>query len=149
MRRTVIGSLIALGAVVVMPDRSLAKHVEDRAPIAKRGVQPASPESPSDARSDLAWLLAPVRSVRGVGPVLAAALDRLLGRGDGGARRIDLLWHLPHGAVEHRLEGEIAEGARITIEVTVERHAPPGPQRYRRQALQQPYRIRDPTPPDC
>jgi ATP-dependent DNA helicase RecG len=138
----VIGSLIALGAVVVMPDRSLAKHVEDRAPIAKRGVQPVRPESSPDLRSDLGRLLAPVRAVRGVGPVLAAALDRLLGRGDGGARRIDLLWHMPHGVIEHRLEGEIAEGARITIEVTVDRHAPPGPQRYRRQALQRPYRIR-------
>jgi ATP-dependent DNA helicase RecG len=138
----VIGSLIALGAVVVMPDRSLAKHVEDRARIAKRGVQPARPELSREPRSDLAPLLAPVRAVRGVGPVLAAALDRLLGRGDGGARRIDLLWHMPHGVIEHRLEGEIAEGARITIEVTVERHAPPGPQRYRRQAVQRPYRIR-------
>jgi ATP-dependent DNA helicase RecG len=138
----VIGSLIALGAVVVMPDRSLAKHVEDRAPIAKRGVQCARSESSPDPRSDLGRLLAPARTVRGVGPVLAAALDRLLGRGDGGARRIDLLWHLPHGVIEHRLEGEIAEGARITIEVTVARHAPPGLQRYRRQALQRPYRIR-------
>jgi ATP-dependent DNA helicase RecG len=138
----VIGSLIALGAVVVMPDRSLAKHVEDRARIAKRSVQPARPESSPAPRSDLARLLAPVRVVRGVGPVLAAALDRLLGRGDGGARRIDLLWHMPHGVIEHRLEGEIAEGARITIEVTIERHAPPGRQHDRRQALQRPYRIR-------
>jgi ATP-dependent DNA helicase RecG len=139
----VIGSLIAVGAVVVMPDRSLAKHVEDQAPIAKRGVSPARPESSSAPRSDLAWLLAPVRSVRGVGPVLAASLDHLLGRGEGGARRVDLLWHLPHGVVEHRLQGEIAEGARVTIEVTIERHTPPGPAgRYRPQALQRPYRIR-------
>ena len=92
--------------------------------------------------SDLAWLLAPVRTVHGVGPVLAAALDRLLGRGDGGARRIDLLWHLPHGVALHRLEGEIAEGARVTLEVTVERHAPPGPAGRHRRALQRPYRIR-------
>jgi ATP-dependent DNA helicase RecG len=139
----VIGSLIAPGAVVVMPDRSLAKHVEDRAPIAKRGVPSVRPELSSDPRSDLVRLLAPVRSVRGVGPVLAAVLDRLLGRGDGQARLIDLLWHLPHGVVEHRLEGEIKEGAPVTIEVTIERHAPPGPAgRYRRGALQLPYRIR-------
>jgi ATP-dependent DNA helicase RecG len=139
----VIGSLIALGAVVVMPDRSLAKHVEDRAPIAKRGVSSAPSESSPEARSDPAGLLAPVRTVRGVGPALAAALDRLLGRAAGGARRIDLLWHLPHGVIEHRLEGEVVEGARVTIEVTIERHAPPGPAgRYRRQVMQRPYRIR-------
>jgi ATP-dependent DNA helicase RecG len=135
----VIGSLIAPGAVVVMPDRSLAKHVEDRAPIAKRRVSHARSESSPPA--EIARLLAPVQSVRGVGPVLAQALDRLLGRGDGRARRVDLLWHLPHGVIEHRLEGEIAEGARVTLEATIERHQPPGPH-YRRQALQRPYRIR-------
>jgi ATP-dependent DNA helicase RecG len=138
----VIGSLIALRAVVVMPDRSLAKHVEERAPIAKRRVPVARVESSPAPPSEIAGLLAPVRAVRGVGPVLAQALDRLLGRGDGRARRIDLLWHMPHGVIEHRLEGEIAEGARVTIEVTIERHQPAGPQHYRRQALQRPYRIR-------
>ena len=47
MRRTVIGSLIALRAVVVMPDRSQAKHVEDPRPIAKRGVAPPRSEASS------------------------------------------------------------------------------------------------------
>ena len=141
MRRTVIGSLIALDAVVVMPDRSLAKHVEDRTPIAKRGVPCARQDSSLEPEFALARLLASVRTVRGVGPVLAGVLDRLLGRGDGGARRIDLLWHLPHGVIEHRLEGEIAEGARVTIEVTIERHAP-GPAGRYRQAMRRPYRIR-------
>jgi ATP-dependent DNA helicase RecG len=119
-----------------MPDRSLAKHVEDPAPIAKRGVTSPEPESSQP-------LLASVRSVHGVGPVLAQALDRLLGRGERGARRIDLLWHLPHGVTLHRLEGEIAEGARVTLEATIERHSSPAPAgRYRRGALQRPYRIR-------
>jgi ATP-dependent DNA helicase RecG len=138
----VIGSLIAPGAVVV-PDRSLAKHVEDQAPIAKLGVPPARPESSLGPEAECAQLLAPLRTVRGVGPVLAAALDRLLGRGAGGARRIDLLWHLPHGVIEHRLEGKIAEGGRVTIEATIERHAPPGSAgRHRRQGMRRPYRIR-------
>jgi ATP-dependent DNA helicase RecG len=123
--------------VVVMPDRSLAKHVEDPAPIAKRGVASTGPESSPEP------LLAPVQTVRGVGPVLAQALDRLLGRGERGARRIDLLWHLPHGVTLHRLEGEIAEGARVTLEVTIERHGSPGPAgRYRRGVLPRPYRVR-------
>ena len=82
-------------------------------------------------------------SIRGVGPALGAALDRLLDRSAGRARCVDLLWHLPHGLIEHRLEGEVAEGARVTIAVTVERHAPSGPPGRRHRGMaQRPYRIR-------
>jgi ATP-dependent DNA helicase RecG len=132
----VTGSLIAFLAVVVMPDRSLAKHVEDPAPIAKRGV-PACTESPPYGR-----LFAPVRSLHGVGPVLAAALARLLGREPAGARLLDLLWHMPHGVIEHRLEGEVALNACVTLEVRVEHHAPPRAARRYGKAFGQPYRIR-------
>jgi ATP-dependent DNA helicase RecG len=121
-------------------------HVTDRAPISKRGVRKERSEL-APALPDLSVLFAPVRTVRGVGPVLAATLDRLLGPGDGGARRLDLLWHLPHGVTEHRLQepgAGIAEGARVTLEVTIERHEPPAAsRRYGRQAYgRQPYRVR-------
>ena len=112
MRRTVIGSLIALDAVVVMPDRSLAKHVDGPDADCKARRARCAPDRHPNRESALARLLAPVRTVRGVGPVLAGALDRLLGRGDGGARRLDLLWHLPHGVIEHRLRGRRSPKAR-------------------------------------
>ncbi len=111
--------------------------------MSKGGVPAERSESASTAAADdLATLFAPVRSLHGVGPGLAATLDRLLGRGELGARLIDLLWHMPHGIIEHRLEGEVAEGARVTLEVTIERHEPTAPRRYRRQAFQRPYKIR-------
>ncbi|MGH6914557.1 MAG: hypothetical protein ACREH3_12730, partial [Geminicoccales bacterium] len=128
-----------------MPDRSLAKHVKDRAEISKPAVRGKRPQSAPAPPGPLAQLFAPVQSVRGVGPVLAATLDRLLGPGGGPARRLDLLWHLPQGVIEHRLHGqgaEAAEGARVTLEVTIERHEPSAPRRYGRQRHPRPYTVR-------
>jgi ATP-dependent DNA helicase RecG len=116
------------------------KHVKDLAPDSKSAV--ASRSAKSAPTTDLAVWFAPVRDVRGVGPKIARALDRLLARNGGHARRLDLLWHMPHGVIDHQLQGEIVLGARVTIEVTVERHEPARAARYSRKAAQRPYRIR-------
>lgn len=85
-----------------------------------------------------AWL-APARTLPGVGPSVGAALARLLAAPpEAPARRIDLLWHLPHAVVSRQLRDALddaREGERVTLEVRVGRHHPP---RRRRQ----PYRVR-------
>ncbi len=93
-----------------------------------------------------AWL-APARGLKGVGPRLDGMLARLFGLPPGvGARRLDLLWHLPYALVDRRLRASPAgtsEGERVTLEVLVERHQPAPPSGYRaRAAFRQPYRVR-------
>jgi ATP-dependent DNA helicase RecG len=117
-----------------MPETKI-KGVKDPAPNSKRGVPP-------DPSADLTALFASVQEVRGVGPKIARALDRLLAPNGGHARRLDLLWHMPHGVVEHQLQGEIVLNARVTIEVTIEHHEPARAARYARQAVPRPYKIR-------
>jgi ATP-dependent DNA helicase RecG len=74
-------------------------------------------------------LFAPLSSLPGVGPKIAPLLDRLLGPGNGQpARILDLLFHLPQGAVSRELKGSIAEapaGEPVTLAVRVTAHRPP------------------------
>ena len=70
------------------------------------------------------------KGLPGVGPKTAASFDRLLGADPArGARRIDLLFHLPTGIVDRRNRpgvADAAEGAIVTLRLTVDRHrAPP------------------------
>ena len=123
-----------------MPGSPSTKDVAERAPNSKRGVPPQAAKSSATPTTDLAVLFAPVRELPGVGPKMARALDRLLGRDGGHARRLDLLWHMPHGVIEHQLQGEIVLNGRVTIEVTVEHHEPVRAARYSR--VQRPYKIR-------
>ncbi len=106
----------------------MAKHVANRARIATPPVV--------EATDSLAWWLASVQDLRGVGPAVTATLGRLLGVPE--PRRLDLLWHLPHGAIDRRLRplgAPLIEGDRITLEVRVETHRRPPRRR-------QPYKVR-------
>lgn len=83
-----------------------------------------------DMRPDiLAPLFAPLDTLPGVGPKTVRLYDKLLDRGEAGARLVDLLFHLPRGLIDRRLKPGIAkapEGAIVTLEVRVDRHqAPP------------------------
>jgi ATP-dependent DNA helicase RecG len=77
-------------------------------------------------------LFAPLSSLPGIGPRIAPLLDRLLGPGNGEpARILDLLFHLPQGAVSRELKGTIAEApvgepVTLAVEVTAHRGPPPG-----------------------
>ncbi|MFT8712047.1 ATP-dependent DNA helicase RecG [Komagataeibacter rhaeticus] len=74
----------------------------------------------------LAPLLAGVDSLKGVRPATA----RLLARVAGGARVIDLLFHLPESVVDRRYRPNLrtAETGRVcTLHVTVSRVVPPAP----------------------
>ncbi len=78
-------------------------------------------------------LFKPVTGLPGVGPRIAALIERVAG-----PRVIDLLWHLPREIIDRRLVPRIADAApgRIaTLTVTVVRHIPPTSSR-------RPYRIR-------
>ncbi|WP_436097878.1 ATP-dependent DNA helicase RecG [Bosea sp. LjRoot237] len=75
-------------------------------------------------------LFAPVTALSGVGPKLAKALDKLLGDETHAARVIDLLFHLPTGAIDRRpsesiIEAPIGEIATFSAKVTEHRPAPP------------------------
>jgi ATP-dependent DNA helicase RecG len=94
----------------------------------------------------LASLLAPVQSLRGVGPSLGALLDRLLGVPEGArARCLELLWHLPHAVVERRLQidpAALVEGERVTLLLEVQRHqAGARAHRFRPARTRPPYKI--------
>ncbi len=87
----------------------------------------------------LAPVFAPLTSLRGIGPSLAA----LIGRAAGGQRVIDLLFHLPESYLDRRDRPTIARavpGRIATLEVEVIRHDAPANAR-------QPWKIlvRDPT----
>jgi ATP-dependent DNA helicase RecG len=80
-------------------------------------------------------LFAPTTSLPGVGPRIAALLERVAG-----ARVVDLLWHLPVGLIDRRFAPKIAEapeGAMATLRVTVDSHQPPPRNRPRL-----PYKVR-------
>ncbi len=70
------------------------------------------------------------KGLPGIGPKTAAAFDRLLATDPGrGARRLDLLFHLPTGIVDRRNRpgvADAADGAIVTLRLIVDRHrAPP------------------------
>ncbi|WP_152014769.1 MULTISPECIES: ATP-dependent DNA helicase RecG [unclassified Bosea (in: a-proteobacteria)] len=75
-------------------------------------------------------LFAPATTLAGVGPKLAKALDKLLGDETHAARVIDLLFHLPTGAIDRRpsesiIEAPVGEVATFSAQVTEHRPAPP------------------------
>ncbi len=75
-------------------------------------------------------LFAPVTTLSGVGPKTAKALDKLLGEETRPARVLDLLFHLPTGAIDRRPSPSISEApigdiATFAARVTEHRPAPP------------------------
>ncbi len=71
-------------------------------------------------------LFAPLGVLPGVGPKNARAFDRLLGRAE--ARALDLLFHLPVGALDRRARPKIRDAkvdAIATLHVRVTEHRPP------------------------
>jgi ATP-dependent DNA helicase RecG len=78
-------------------------------------------------------LFAPVTSLSGVGPKQDKLFRYLLGR-DETPRLVDLLLHLPATVIDRRARPKIrdaAQGAVVTLEVTVDRHRPPPPRNAR------------------
>jgi ATP-dependent DNA helicase RecG len=76
-------------------------------------------------------LFAPASALPGVGPKNARLFDKLLGRPQG-ARVLDVLFHLPSGAIDRRARPKIRDAQRdaiATLEVRVAEHRPPGPNR--------------------
>jgi ATP-dependent DNA helicase RecG len=70
-------------------------------------------------------LFAPLTSLKGIGPKLAKPFGRLLDRPE--PRVIDILFHLPHSAIDRRARpklGEVQPDTIATVKVTVERHLP-------------------------
>jgi ATP-dependent DNA helicase RecG len=68
-------------------------------------------------------LFAPLTSLKGIGPKLAKPFGRLLDRPE--PRVIDILFHLPHSAIDRRARpklGEVQPDTIATVKVTVERH---------------------------
>ncbi|HEV3373544.1 MAG TPA: ATP-dependent DNA helicase RecG [Xanthobacteraceae bacterium] len=79
-------------------------------------------------------LFAPLTSLAGVGPKQEKLFQRLTGRGEAPVRVIDLLFHLPSGAIDRRARPklrDVAFGQVVTVAVTVDRHRPPPPHRPR------------------
>jgi ATP-dependent DNA helicase RecG len=78
-------------------------------------------------------LFASVTTLAGVGPKQEKLLRYLLGR-DHTPRLVDLLLHLPASVIDRRAQPKIrdaAQGAVVTLEVTVDRHRPPSPRNPR------------------
>jgi ATP-dependent DNA helicase RecG len=86
-------------------------------------------------------LFAPVTALEGIGTKVADMIGRVVPAdlSDRAPRVADLLFTLPHAVIDRRSRPEIAfaaEGATVTLEVTVDRHQPPP--RGRRNV---PYRV--------
>ncbi len=80
-------------------------------------------------------LFVPVSSLAGVGPRIAALIEKVAG-----GRILDLIWHLPTGIIDRRFAPtirEAPEGAIATMTVDVDSHQPPPAHRSRL-----PYRVR-------
>ena len=114
----------------------MAKDVANSGRISNTGLRaaraPASRRPPTIA---LRPLLAPVRTLRGRRPEPRGRRSRAWWRaGRRRARCLDLLWHLPHGVVERRLQTDAAalvEGERVTL-LRAGPAAPAGPPPRRR-----------------
>jgi len=79
-------------------------------------------------------LFAALTSLPGVGPKQEQLYRRLLGRQDAPPRILDLLLHLPTGAIDRRARPKLREvvpGTVATVAVTVDRHRPSPPHRSR------------------
>jgi ATP-dependent DNA helicase RecG len=75
-------------------------------------------------------LFADAANLPGVGPKTAKLLDRLLTDGSRPARALDLLFHLPHAAIDRRNRPKITDAPLdtiVTLEVRVAQHQAPGP----------------------
>jgi ATP-dependent DNA helicase RecG len=84
-------------------------------------------------------LFATLTSLSGVGPKHEKLYARLLGRGNDTPRLVDLLFHLPSGAIDRRARPKLRDVVAdtvVTVEVTVDHHKPPPAGRARA-----PYRI--------
>jgi ATP-dependent DNA helicase RecG len=78
-------------------------------------------------------LFASAMTLSGVGPRVEKLLRRLTGRDDG-TRVVDLLFHLPTGAIDRRARPKLRDvvpGTVATVAVTIDRHRPPPPGRSR------------------
>ncbi|HWV44010.1 ATP-dependent DNA helicase RecG [Pseudorhodoplanes sp.] len=78
-------------------------------------------------------LFAAITTLPGIGPKLEKLYRRLLGRDDE-PRIVDLLFHLPTGAIDRRARPKLREvepGTVVTVKVTVDRHRPAPPGRDR------------------
>jgi ATP-dependent DNA helicase RecG len=79
-------------------------------------------------------LFGSLRGLPGVGPKVEKLFARLLGREEGGARIIDLLFHLPSSVVDRRAQPKLRDvvpGTVVTVAVTIDRHRPAPPHRSR------------------
>jgi ATP-dependent DNA helicase RecG len=78
-------------------------------------------------------LFAAITTLPGIGDKVARLYRRLLGR-DEIPRVVDLVFHLPTGAIDRRARPKLRDvvpGTIATIAVTVDRHRPPPPNRSR------------------
>ena len=78
-------------------------------------------------------LFGALTTLSGVGPKLERLYRRLFGREEE-ARLIDLLFHLPSGAIDRRARPKLRDvvpGTVVTVAVTVDRHRPSPPHRPR------------------
>ena len=78
--------------------------------------------------ADLNPLFAEATALRGVGPKVASALDRLLGQPNRPARVLDLLFHLPTAVVDRSTRAKIRDAPRdqvVTLEGRVREHLVP------------------------
>src|SRR5439155_22676897 len=76
-------------------------------------------------------LFASIASLPGVGPRLEKLFAKLL-RPDGPPKILDLLFHLPSGAIDRRASPKLADvvpGTVVTVAVRVEKHKPSPPRR--------------------
>lgn len=81
-------------------------------------------------------LFRPVTGLAGVGPRIARAITRLVGKdmdgGGGEAHIVDLLWRLPTGIIDRRYAPAVADaepGRVATLSVTVNKHQKPANRR--------------------
>src|SRR5438477_12946844 len=79
-------------------------------------------------------LFAHLASLPGVGPKQEKLFARLLEREEAGPRILDLLFHLPTGAIDRRARPKLRDVVAdtvVTVAVTVDLHRPPPPGRSR------------------
>ncbi len=77
---------------------------------------------------DLNPLFVEATKLRGIGPKVASALDRLFGRPAGRSRVLDLLFHLPTAIVDRSTRAKIRDAPRdqvVTLEGRVREHLVP------------------------
>src|SRR5262245_6157902 len=78
-------------------------------------------------------LFGPITALPGVGSKVDRLYRRLLGREET-PRLIDLVFHLPSGTIDRRAQPKLADvvpGTVVTVTVTIDRHRPTPPKRFR------------------